>query len=309
MWNKIVVVWGAGRGLWATIPAPGRGGVLMILAGGLLTAMHSVVRYLSSEMHPFEIAFFRNVFWFLALSPLFIRYGLELLRVRQPKLQALRGVTGIIAMLCWFSGLSVVPLTEATALSFTNTIFGSIIAAIFLKEHLSRRRLGAIFFGFLGILVIVRPGLIEWNSGTFLVLVAAFCWGGSVVVIKELSRTDTSASIVAWFGIQLSVMSFPFAIMVWSWPVITDYFWLALMGLLGTLGHLAMTRALKLMDSTAVFPLEFIRLLWAALFGYVFFSELPDVWTWLGAAIIVISTLSFLRREARGSSGEKFENE
>ena len=309
MWNEIVFGWNSGKRRWAVIPAVGRGGTLMILAGGLLTAMHCVVRYLSSEMHPFEIAFFRNLFGFLALSPLFIRYGLELLRVRQPKLQALRGVTGIIAMLCWFSGLSVVPLTEATALSFTNTIFGSIIAAIFLKENLSRQRLGAIFFGFLGILVIVRPGLIEWNSGTFLVLVAAFCWGGSVVVVKELSRTDSSASIVAWFGIQLSIMSFPFAIMFWSWPVSTDYFWLALMGLLGTLGHLAMTRALKLMDSAAVFPLDFIRLLWAALFGYVFFSELPDLWTWLGAAIIVISTLSFLRREVRGSSGEKFENE
>ena len=312
MWNKIILAWRAWEESWCAISPIGRGAALMILSGGSLTAMHSVVRYLSSDMHPFEVAFFRNIFGFLALSPLFVRHGLGLLRVSRPKLQALRGLTGITAMLCWFYGLSLVPLTEATALSFTNAIFGSIIAAIFLKEQLSRQRLGAIVFGFLGILVIVRPGLVEWNFSTFLVLIAAVCWGASVVVVKELSRTDSPASIVAWFGIQLSILSFPFAFLFWSWPIMTDYFWLGLMGILGTLGHLAMTRSLKLMDSAVVFPLEFTRLLWAGLFGYLFFSELPDIWTWLGASIIVISTFFFLRRESRLSSkdqsdsGEKF---
>ena len=305
MWNKIILAWRSGEESWCAISPIGRGAALMILSGGSLTAMHSVVRYLSSDIHPFEVAFFRNIFGFLALSPLFVRHGLGLLRVRRPKLQALRGLTGITAMLCWFYGLSLVPLTEATALSFTNAIFGSIIAAIFLKEQLSRQRLGAIVFGFLGILVIVRPGLVEWNFGTFLVLIAAVCWGASVVVVKELSRTDSPASIVAWFGIQLSILSFPFAFLFWSWPIMTDYFWLGLMGILGTLGHLAMTRSLKLMDSAVVFPLEFTRLLWAGLFGYLFFSELPDIWTWLGASIIVISTFFFLRRESRLSSKDR----
>jgi drug/metabolite transporter (DMT)-like permease len=292
-------------GRWQAIPVTGRSGVLVILAAGALTAMHTIVRYLSADIHPFELAFFRSLFGFFTLSPLFFRHGVGLIRTAQPKLQFLRGITGIGAMLTWFYGLSLVPLAEATALSFTNAILGSIIAAIFLKEHLSRHRLVAVFTGFLGVLVILRPGLIEWNVGTLLVLFSAICWGSSVVMVKQLSRTDTTVSIVVWFGIQLSLLSFPFAVAVWTWPGWTDYAWLGLMGILGTLGHLAMTRGLKLIDSAAVFPLDFTRLLWAGLFGFAFFAEFPDLWTWVGAGTIIGSTIFLLYRESQAPPGPR----
>ena len=288
-------------GRWQAIPITGRSGVFVILAAGALTAMHAVVRHLSTDIHPFELAFFRSLFGFFALSPMFFQHGVRSIRTAQPKLQFLRGITGIGAMLTWFYGLSLVPLAEATALSFTNAIFGSIIAAIFLKEHLSRQRLAAVFTGFVGILVILRPGLIEWNAGTLLVLFSAICWGSSVVMVKKLSQTDSTVSIVAWFGIQLSLLSFPFAVVVWTWPSWTDYVWLGLMGILGTLGHLAMTRGLKLAASAVAFPVDFTRLLWAGLFGFVFFAEFPDLWTWVGAGIIIVSTIVFLYRESRTS--------
>ena len=276
-----------------------RGAILMLVAATLLAAMHSVVRYLSSEMHPFEIVFFRNLFGFLALCPLLVRQGPRALNITRPKLHGLRGLTGIIAMFCWFYGLSLVSLTEATALSFTNVIFGSIIATIFLKEHLSVRRLRTIVFGIVGVLIIVRPGWVEFNFGIILIIIAAVCWGASVVIVKELSRTDSVASIVAWFGIQLSILSFPLAYLVWSWPSIHDYFWLIIMGILGTLGHLALTKGLKKMDAVVAFPLEFTRLLWAGFFGYFLFSDTPDIWTWIGAGIILLSTMSFLYRESK----------
>jgi drug/metabolite transporter (DMT)-like permease len=286
-------------GRWQAIPITGQSGVLLIFAAGVVTAMHAVVRHLSADIHPFELAFFRSLFGFFALSPLFFQHGVKSIRTVQPKLQLLRGITGIGAMLTWFYGLSLVPLAEATALSFTNAIFGSIIAAIFLKEHLSRQRLAAIFTGFVGVLVILRPGLIELNVGTLLVLFSSLCWGSSLVMVKKLSQTDSTVSIVAWFGIQMSLLSFPFAAVVWTWPGWTDYAWLGLMGIFGTLGHLAITRGLKLVDSAAVFPLDFTRLLWAGLFGFVFFAEFPDLWTWVGAGIIIASTIVFLYRESR----------
>ncbi len=273
--------------------------ILMLVAAALLAAMHSVVRYLSSEIHPFEIVFFRNLFGFLALCPLLVRQGRKALKITRPKLHGIRGLTGIIAMFCWFYGLSLVPLTEATALSFTNVIFGSIIATIFLKEHLSINRLGTIFIGIIGVLVIVRPGWVEFNFGTVLIIIAAVCWGASVVIVKELSRTDSVASIVAWFGIQLSILSFPFACLMWSWPSIYDYFWLIMMGILGTLGHLALTKGLKKIDAVVAFPLEFTRLVWAGFFGYFLFSDTPDIWTWIGAGIILFSTMSFLYWESK----------
>jgi len=270
----------------------------MILAAGCLTAMHTVVRYLSADIHPFELAFFRNLFGLLALSPLFFQHGIESFRTSQPKLQALRGITGICAMLAWFFGLSVVPLAEATALSFTNAIFGSVIAAVFLREHLSRGRIAAVVVGVVGVLIILRPGFSDWNIGTLIVLFSAMCWGASIVIIKQLSQTDTSVSIVAWFGIQLTLLSLPFAALVWVWPSAVDYIWLVVMGIFGTLGHLAMIRALRRMDSAAVFPLDFTRLIWAGVFGFIFFFEFPDLWTWIGASIIVASTIIFLRRES-----------
>ncbi|MBO68927.1 MAG: RNA polymerase subunit sigma-54 [Acidiferrobacteraceae bacterium] len=269
----------------------------MIAAAGCMTAMHTVVRYLSADIHPFELVFFRSLFGLLALSPLFFQYGVNSFRTSQPRLQALRGLTGICATLAWFFGLSVVSLAEATALSFTNAIFGSVIAAVFLREHFSGRRVAAVLVGLIGVLIILRPGLSDWNSGTLIVLFSAMCWGASIVIIKQLSRTDTSVSIVAWFGIQLTLFSLPFAVLVWTWPSTVDYVWLGLMGILGTLGHLAMVRALRLMDAAAAFPLDFTRLIWAGLFGFIFFFEFPDLWTWIGAAIIITSTIIFLRRE------------
>ena len=106
-------------GRWQAIPITGRSGVFVILAAGALTAMHAVVRHLSTDIHPFELAFFRSLFGFFALSPMFFQHGVRSIRTAQPKLQFLRGITGIGAMLTWFYGLSLVPLAEATALSFT----------------------------------------------------------------------------------------------------------------------------------------------------------------------------------------------
>ena len=298
MYNKILLWLRLSRSRWRAIPSVGRSSALVIFAAGSLTALHAVVRHLSDHIHPFELVFFRSLFGFFAITPLLFRGSTTLLRSAQPKLQFLRGCLGMVAMFTWFYGLSLIPLAEATALSFTNAIFGALVATIFLGERLSGQRLIAILLGLIGVMIILRPGFVNWNVGTILVLFAALCWGSNVVIIKQLSRTDSAVLIVAWFGVQLSVLSLPFAIMVWTWPTWTDYLWLGLMGILATSGQFAITSGLKLVDSSAVFPLDFTRLLWAGLFGYIFFSEHPDVWTWIGAAIIIGGTVFFIRRES-----------
>ena len=273
--------------------------MLVVSAAGSLSAMHAIVRFLSPSIHPFELAFFRSLFGFIVILPLLLRGGIDSVRTHQPRLQMLRGVVSIAAMMSWFYGLSMVPLAEATALSFTNVIFGSLAAIIFLREKMTMARGIAVFIGFVGVLVILRPGFVQMDIGVVCVLFSALCWGCSVVIVKQLGRTDSAVSIVAWVGIQLSILSLPFALSVWVWPTMEEWLWLSLLGTLATIGHLCMVQGLKLTDAMTIFPLDFTRLIWASLFGLFIFSEWPDVWTFVGAGIIVISGTFMLYREHR----------
>ena len=284
---------------WIQLPMTVRVAMLVVSAAGSLSAMHAIVRFLSPSIHPFELAFFRSLFGFIVILPLLLRGGIDSVRTHQPRLQMLRGVVSIAAMMSWFYGLSMVPLAEATALSFTNVIFGSLAAIIFLREKMTMARGIAVFIGFVGVVVILRPGFVQMDIGIVCVLFSALCWGCSVVIVKQLGRTDSAVSIVAWVGIQLSILSLPFALSVWVWPTMEEWLWLSLLGTLATIGHLCMVQGLKLTDAMTIFPLDFTRLIWASLFGLFIFSEWPDVWTFVGAGIIVISGTFMLYREDR----------
>jgi len=271
----------------------------MLASTALLTCMHGVVRHLGSELHPFEVAFFRNLFGLLAVAPLVYRAGLSSLKSRQPLLQGARALVGVGAMFSWFYALSVVPIAEATALSFTVVIFGSIGAAVFLGERMRLRRWSAVATGFIGTLIILRPGVEEVDLGAMLVVFSALCWSAAVLMVKRLSRTDQTVAIVAWNSIALSILSLPAALAVWTTPTQTQLAWLLLVGVLGTAGHLAMTTAFKVADASAVFPVDFTRLIWAATLGFLAFGEVPDVWTWIGGAVIFASTSYISYRESR----------
>ena len=273
--------------------------LLMTVATLLMAVMHSLVRYVSAGMHPFEIAFFRNLFGLVAVLPLIIHAGRAGLKTHQPKTQIIRAVLGLAAMLTWFYGLSIVPIAQATALSFTSAIFASLGAVLFLGERMRLRRWTAVCLGFLGVLMILRPGFTDLNPGALLVVVSAMCWGCGMVVVKRLSATDDTVSIVALMSISLTVLSFFPALFFWTWPSWEQLAWLLLIGITATLGHLCMTRSLKLAEATAVLPLDFTRLIWASIIGFIFFAEIPDIWTWVGGTVIFASAAFIAYREAK----------
>lgn len=287
----------------ATGVANTRGMLFMLLATFALTGMHALVRFLSAEMHAFEITFFRNLFGLFVMVPLMFRAGISELRSRQPRLQLIRSCFGILAMALWFYGLSVVPIAEATALSFTAAIFGSIAASFFLRERMRLRRWTAVFIGFAGALIILRPGFQSVEPGAWIVLTSSIFWALALVSVKQLSSTDSIVCIVAWNSVLLTLFSLPLALPVWTTPTPTQLGWLLLIGLLATLGHLAMTNAFRLADATAVFPVDFTRLLWASLLGFMLFAEVPDAATWIGGAVIFASTtyMTFRERRVKGS--------
>ena len=272
---------------WVSLAPEIRTGILMFSATGTLAGMHTVIRYLSESIHPFEISFFRSFFGMLVLSPFIYKNGKNAFRTEQPLLNLIRGVASFFAMLSWFYGLSVIELAKATALSFTNTIFGALAAVWFLKERMLLKHWLAVLTGFSGMLIILRPGLIEVSNGSIIILFSAFCWGIGMVLVKKLTETDGIVSIILWFTLLTTVSTFPFAASVWVWPEPEDYFWLLVMGFLGSIGHLAAVSGFKIADASSVMPMDFIRLVWISLFGFLFFGEIPELWTIIGAAVIL----------------------
>lgn len=274
-------------------------GVLMMLAATLLfSAMHGSIRHVANTgLHPFEIAFFRNLFSLLFVLPWFVRYGLEPLRTRHFKMHALRTVLNVAAMLCFFYALAVTPLAQVTALNFTAPIFAAVLAIVILGETVRMRRWSAIIIGFAGTLVILQPGLAEITLGQGLALASSLIWACALVIIKMMSRTESSITIIAYMALLMIPLSFVPALFVWAWPSAEQLLWMAAIGLLGGGAQYAMTESLRQADTSVVMPIDFFKLIWVAAIAYVAFGEVPDVYTWIGGAVIFASTFYIAYRE------------
>lgn len=285
------------RALWHRQTPAARGIFLMCLSTVAFAIMHALVRFVSDALPPFQIAFFRNIFGLAFLLPLLVRSRFAVLRTQNIGLHALRGVVNIGAMLMFFTALSMSPLAKVTALSFTAPIFMAILAVLVLGERFRIYRWLAIIFGFLGMLIILRPGIVTIDTGALLVTGAAALWAVAMVLIKIMSRTESSLTIVAYMGIFLGVFSVIPALWVWQPFGMNTLGWLVMIGLFGTIAQMSLSQALKETDPTALMPFDFLKLIWTALIGAWFFAEVPDIFTWIGAAVIFSSGLFIAVRE------------
>ena len=232
----------------------------------------------------------------MLLLPLLINRGLGALSTKRPGLHLLRGLIGAVSMVTWYYGLTRVPIAEATVLSFIGIVFGVLASMVFLGEPLSMRRLMAMLLSLVGMMVMLRPGFANIDIGVWAVLFSALTWGLGLVTVKVLSRTESSVTIAAWASILLTILSFFPVLKVWIWPTSLQFAWLLLIGISGTLGHLALTRALSLADASLVLALDCTRLLWALLIGILIFSEYPDVYTMVGSLLIVVAIVYIVRQ-------------
>lgn len=271
----------------------------MLLAGACFASMQGTVRYVSSSLHPFEIAFFRNLFGFLTLLPLLQKVGFRSLLTQRLGLYALRGVLNTIGMLVSFVSLSLIPLAEAIALRFTIPIWSTTLAILVLGERLLPHRGLALMLGFVGTLVVLQPGTETLSWGAGLSLIGAFFIACSSIAIKILGRTESSIAITAYMGIFLIPLSFLAAVWFWQWPDLHQLLWLMLLGTLGTCGQISISQAFKEADVTALTPFDFSKLIWASLIGYVWFAEVPDLATWIGAGIIIMGSTTMVYIESR----------
>jgi drug/metabolite transporter (DMT)-like permease len=274
--------------------------VLMLISMAFFASMSAIIRLLSFTMPPTEIVFLRNVISLVivVMWAAFLQRRMPRFPTQRLKAHFWRASVGVISMELWFYALSMMPITLATALSFTTPIFSTIFAIIFLHEKAGIRRWTAIAIGFLGMVVIVRPDLGGLNPSALFVLMASAMMAVAGVLVKTLTRTESPETIIFYMAFFMIPWAAGPALL--HWESFTHYqlwlvFWIAL---LSTAAHLALVRAFMRVDMVALMPLDFTRLIFAALFGYLLFGETLDTSTICGSLIIVASTVYIARREA-----------
>ena len=257
------------------------------------------VRFLSADMHAVEIIFHRSLIATVVLFAWFVWRDISRLRTRVIKSHVGRAALNFGGMALWFQAIIAMPLAEATALHFTLPLYTVIFAALFLGERVGWRRWSATAVGFLGALIVLRPGAVPISAPAMMVLASAAFYGGAVVMIKLLTRTDAALPIAFYSNLLMGVIALVPTIFLWKGPALSDIPLLLALAAIGTAAPYCFTRALVNLDASVVAPLDFLRLPFTALAAWLIFAEVPDRWTWVGAAVIFGSTTYVARREAR----------
>ena len=271
---------------------------LMIMALFMFTVMGICIRLSAAHLPVIEVVFFRNFLAVLILLPLVARAGFGSLRMKRPKLFFLRAAINAVGMFCGFTALTLIPLAQMTALSFTTPLFVTIGAVLFLGEVIRARRIAAICVGFLGTLIILQPGVVDITSGALLALISALTIAMASLIVKTLTRSESQHAIVTWMVVMQAPLALIPSLWFWQWPDLLTWGFLWCMALAGTIAHLCFTRAFSLVDITALQPLEFIKLPFAVILAWIIFTEWPGLWTFVGGAVIFTSTVYITHREA-----------
>jgi len=274
----------------------------MLIGATGFTLNGALVKLLGAGgMHPFEISFGRSLVALFAMLPFIWRAGPGVLRSHHLRIHLVRGVAGGTAMLCAFYALTKIPLADFTALSFTTPLFILLLAALILGERVAPRRWGTVAVGFLGVLVMTRPGAGAFDPNALWVMFMALGIAIAVVLVKKLPPSESQVTMLTYFCLISMTMSALPAALVWRSPTVMEALLLVAVGTLGIGSQSLMIRAFRAGEASFVAPFEYSRLLFAAALGFFMFAEAPDPWSYSGAAIIVAATLYLARQGSRAN--------
>jgi drug/metabolite transporter (DMT)-like permease len=253
-------------------------------------------RETTRELNVFEIMEVRSVIGFLMLYPLVRRSGgFAAMKTSRPLQHIGRNLIHYAAQLGWFFALTLIPLGQVVSIEFTMPIWTAILAASFLGERITVWKVVAIVLGVVGVLVIVRPATGEINPGQLIALGSAVGFGISIAMMKSLTRTENTLAIIFWMLVIQSAAGFFPALYVWVWPSAYAFGWIVVIAFCGTFCHYCMARAMLYADATVVLPMDFLRVPLTAIAGWLIYSERLDVFTVLGAALILAGNLLNLK--------------
>ena len=260
--------------------------------------MATGVKFLSNDLNPYTISFFRCFIGLIIVLPFVARNKFQALKSKNIKLQFFRSFINVISMITWFSAIGIMHLEKATALGFTAPLFTTILAVIILKEVIKMHRITALLIGFLGVLIIIRPGYLPLDFATLLMLTASLSFSFVLIMVKKLSDVDSSLTIIFYHLLFMTPITFIITIFFWEGINFSQLLIFILMASAGLISHWCLAQAFKLSDTTFVMPLQFTKLIWASIIGFYIFSELPNIWTWFGGIIIFVSVIYITYREA-----------
>ncbi len=262
-----------------------------VLTCFLVSVLIAIVRHLSGHFHTFFIVMMRNFFAFAFFIPLMIKNPRQLFKTQKLHLHFLRNINGLAAMLIWFYTITLIPLPEAVSFTFIVPIITTLAAMFFLREKVHSRVWLALAVGFIGILIIIRPGFHQFKLAYLLALSTTVLWSISNVIVKMMTDTDKPETIVVYMSFIMLILSIPLGMTRLAPMNLHDIFWLAMLGLFSNLAHMSMSTAYSKADLSVVQPFDFTRLIFISIISYFVFDEVIDFWSGIGALVILAGTI------------------
>ena len=259
--------------------------------------MGTFIKLAQEELNVFTTGFLRFFFGFLIITPYILKTKFEVFSTKNFKIHILRSALNLPAMLLGFAALAMLPLEKMTAIHFIVPIIVTILAVIFLKEKIYLYRSIALVMGFLGMLIILRPGIIDISIGIYMALISSLIWSVVIILTKKVSKDDSAITILSHQYVYMSLFSFPLVIYFWDQPSLKTIIFILCAAMSGTILHIALNHAYKLVDVTMTQPYSFLGLVVSSIIGYFVFSDKPDFYTWLGASVIFCGVLLISYRE------------
>ena len=272
--------------------------ILNLSAWAVLPFMDTIAKYLSAEISFFQITwarYFFTVVWTLPFMFFFFRKNLKW--SENPKLQILRGITLLLANICFFYSISVISMAKALTLAFVAPLVTTALSPLLLDEKVGIRRWSAVIVGFIGSLVVIRPGFIEFNLATISALGTGCFYGVYLIITRKLHTTDNPLLTLLITGVVGAIISSLFVPIIWINLTQSQWLWLALMGIFACLGHLLLIYSLRYADASKLAPFGYFEIITNIILGYYFFKDFPDIWTFTGLFIIISSGTYVFKRE------------
>lgn len=278
-------------------------GILFMLGGMFIfSAVDTQAKLLTETLHPIQIVWSRQLGLLIGVLIYILFRGVSVLRTKHPRLQITRGLLAASSATLFIVAVSYVPLADAVAVSFIAPFIVTIMGALVLKEKVGVRRWTAVTIGFIGTLIVIRPGMGVVHPAVMIVMLAATFFALRQVLSRALSNSDKTATTVAYTALVGSlVLSFPLPF-VWQWPTTNqEIVLLASIAVMAAVAEILVIKALEVAQAVVVAPVQYTLLIWGTMYGYLVFGQLPDIWTWVGALIIVATGAYTLHREAKKS--------
>ena len=259
--------------------------------------MGTFIKLAQEELNVFTTGFLRFFFGFLIIIPYILKTKFKVFNTSNLKIHILRSALNLPAMLLGFAALAILPLEKITAIHFVVPLLVTILAVIFLKEKIYLYRSLALIIGFLGVLIILRPGIVDISIGIYMALTSSLIWSVVIILTKKVSKNDSAITILSHQYLYMSLFSLPLVIYFWDQPNLKTIIFILCAAMSGTILHIALNHAYKLVDVSMTQPYSFLGLVLSSVIGYFVFSDKPDLYTWLGASVIFCGVILISYRE------------